>query len=77
MIELAKKEPVAAVVELLEEALAQAKAGDMSYVVLFGVMGSERRFSHAGEVQACDVFFMTEQWKHSYLYALEKEWENG
>lgn len=77
MIELAKKEPVSVVVEAARELLKRAESGEISFFVAFSKAGNESIFQEAGDIDARDVFFMTECWRHGYLRGTHEEWERA
>jgi hypothetical protein len=66
----------AEVVEAAREMLRRAEAGEIFYAVIFSKkIGEECSFVEAGEVEARDVFFMTECWRHDYLRETHEAWE--
>lgn len=63
-------------VEAVRELLRKAEAGEIYYAVIFTKnIGEECSFVEAGEVEARDVFCMTECWRHDYLRATHEAWE--
>ena len=78
MIGAVDNKPVHDVVEAARELLRKAEAGEVLFVVIFTKrIGEETSFVEAGKVDARDVFFMTECWRHAYLRETHQEWEGN